>query len=121
MSDVIVKPFGKKSRDFIMRDPAKDRKYTILEGSVRSSKTFTIDAKTIVQYSRYDVAGKRFIAGISKDTVHRNMLIDLAEIAGQGNFSYNMASGELWLFGGDGVDATGGSGLLSDLWQFTPN
>ena len=95
----VVKPFGKKSRDFVLRHPSKDRKYTILEGSVRSSKTFTIDAKTIVQYSRYDVVGKRFIAGVSKDTVHRNMLIDLAEIAGQGNFSYNMASGALWLFG----------------------
>ncbi len=95
----LVKPFGRKSRDFILRHPSQDRKYTILVGSVRSAKTFTIDAKTIVQYSRYDVPGKRFIAGVSKDTVHRNMLIDLAAIAGPGNYTYNMATGELWLFG----------------------
>jgi N-acetylneuraminic acid mutarotase len=31
------------------------------------------------------------------------------------------ANSELWLFGGDGVDSTGATGLLSDLWQFTPN
>ncbi len=99
MDAPIIKPFGKKARDFILRHPSKDKRYTILEGSVRSSKTYTIDAKTIVQYSQYDVPGKRFIAGVSKDTVHRNMLIDIAAIAGQGNFSYNMASGEMWLFG----------------------
>lgn len=95
---VVMRRFGRKSHDFIMRHPAQDRKYTILEGSVRSSKTFTVDAKTIVQYSQYDVPGKRFIAGVSKDTVHRNMLLDMFTVAGPGNWSYNMASGELWLF-----------------------
>ena len=96
----VMRPFGRKSWNFIMRDPTKDRKYTILVGSVRSAKTFTVDAKTIVQYSRYDVPGKRFIAGLSKDAVHRNMLIDLETIAGpSGDYSYNMSSGELWLYG----------------------
>ncbi len=98
MSEALVRPFGKKSRAFILRDPAQDRRYTVLEGAVRSAKTFTMDAKTIVQYSRYEVPGKRFIGGISKDTVHRNMLVDIASIVGQGNFSYNMSSGECWIF-----------------------
>jgi len=95
----IMRPFGKKAHAFIMRDPRLDRKYTILEGSVRSSKTFTISAKTIVQYSQYEVPGKRIIAGVSKDSVRRNVLIDLEAVAGKGNYAYNMASGELWLFG----------------------
>jgi hypothetical protein len=95
----IVKPFGVKAHRFIMRDPRLDKKYTILEGSVRSSKTFTIDVKTIVQYSRYEVPGKRFIAGVSKDAVMRNMLLDLFAIAGRENYSYNMQTGELFLFG----------------------
>ena len=99
MSDVaIMRPFGHKARTFIVRHPSNDKRYTILEGSVRSSKTFTIDAKTIVQYSQYDVPGKRFIAGVSKDTVNRNMLVDIASIVGTGNFSYNMSTGELWIF-----------------------
>lgn len=95
----VMRRFGKKAHSFITRHPSQDRKYTILEGSVRSSKTFTADAKIIRQYSLWDVPGKRFIAGLSKDTVHRNMLLDLFTIVGRENYSYNMASGELWLFG----------------------
>ena len=94
-----MQPFGKKAHDFIMREPKYDKKYTIADGSVRSSKTFMVDAKTIVQYSRYEVGGKRFIAGVSKDSIMRNMLLDLFAIAGKDNYAYNMASGELWLFG----------------------
>jgi N-acetylneuraminic acid mutarotase len=30
------------------------------------------------------------------------------------------AQGNLWLFGGTGFGAVGGSGLLNDLWEFTP-
>lgn len=97
--DVVMKPFGRKAHNFIMRPPSRDRKYTIAEGSVRSSKTFMSDAKLIVQYSQYNVPGKRFIAGISKDTVQRNMLLDLFSVVGRENYSYNMSSGELWLFG----------------------
>jgi PBSX family phage terminase large subunit len=93
-----MKPFGRKAHNFIMRDPKLDRKYTIAEGSVRSSKTMMINAKTIVQYSRYEVAGKRIIAGVSKDSVMRNMLIDLFAVVGKDNYAYNMASGELHLF-----------------------
>ena len=82
---IIMKPFGAKAHNFIMRDPKYDKKYTIADGSVRSSKTFMVDAKTIVQYSRYDVGGKRFIAGVSKDSIMRNMLLDLFAIAGKDN------------------------------------
>lgn len=97
--DVVMKPFGRKAHSFIMRHPSRDRKYTIAEGSVRSSKTFMADAKLIVQYSQYEVPGKRFIAGVSKDTVQRNMLLDLFSVVGRENYSYNLSSGELWLFG----------------------
>lgn len=31
------------------------------------------------------------------------------------------ASGNLWLFGGDGVDANGQLGNLNDLWRYTPS
>jgi len=30
------------------------------------------------------------------------------------------ASGSLWLFGGDGYDATGAQGYLNDLWRYQP-
>jgi PBSX family phage terminase large subunit len=92
-------PFGAKSHRFIIRRPEDDKRYTILTGSVRSSKTFTVDAKTLVQYSNWDVSGKRVIAGVSKDSIMRNMLLDLFSIASRDSYSYNMATGELWLFG----------------------
>ena len=31
------------------------------------------------------------------------------------------ASGNLWLFGGDGLDYTGTEGMLNDLWEFFPS
>ena len=34
--------------------------------------------------------------------------------------SWTDASGNFWLFGGSGNDSTGTSGLLNDLWKFSP-
>jgi hypothetical protein len=31
------------------------------------------------------------------------------------------ASGNLWLFGGDGFDSTGAQGYLNDLWEYSPS
>ncbi len=99
--DRLVKPFGVKAHDFIMRDPARDRRYTFLIGSVRSSKTFALSAKQIVQLSRYKLPpnAKRLMTGATKQTLYRNCLIDLFNIAGRGNYSYNGQTGEMWLFG----------------------
>jgi len=96
----VFKQFGRKSYDFIMRDPALDRRYTILVGSVRSAKTFTLDAKTVVQLCRYPIPAnaKRLMTGATKQTLYRNVLLDLSTLAGPGNFTYNQATGELWLF-----------------------
>jgi hypothetical protein len=35
-------------------------------------------------------------------------------------FSWIDSSGNLWLFGGDGLDSIGKVGLLNDLWRYTP-
>lgn len=100
-TQLIIKPFGPKAHSFIMRDPALDRRYTFLIGSVRSSKTFTLTAKQIVQLNRYELPmnAKRLMTGATKQTLYRNVLIDLFNIVGQNNYSYNQATGELWLCG----------------------
>ncbi len=36
----------------------------------------------------------------------------------QGSATWADASGNLWLFGGNGTDSTGQAGLLSDLWKY---
>lgn len=101
MNSAIMKRFGRKSHEWIMRDPRHDKRVSLLEGAVRSSKTFAVDAKTIVQYCRYPLPlnAKRFMTGATKQTFYRNVLLDLANIAGKENFSYNAATGECWLFG----------------------
>lgn len=100
-TELIIKPFGQKSHNFIMRDPAEDKRYTVLIGTVRSSKTFTLNAKQIVQLCRYKIPpnAKRLMTGASKQTLYRNVLIDLFNVAGKANYSYNSSTGELWLFG----------------------
>ena len=85
MIDAVMKPFGRKAHAFITRPCEEDKRYTVLEGSVRSSKTFTLDAKTIVQMSRYEVAGKRLMTGATKQTLYRNVLLDLFAVAGREN------------------------------------
>ena len=35
-------------------------------------------------------------------------------------FSWIDSAGNLWLFGGTGLDSTGNFGVLNDLWRFTP-
>jgi PBSX family phage terminase large subunit len=99
MANTLVKPFGSKAWNFIMRPPSQDKRYTCLEGAVRSSKTMAVDAKIIAQYSQYQVEGKRIICGSTKQTVHRNILLDIEQIVGRSQYSYNMASGECWILG----------------------
>ena len=37
----------------------------------------------------------------------------------QNALSWTDSSGNLWLFGGNGIGSTGGMGLLNDLWKYS--
>jgi N-acetylneuraminic acid mutarotase len=41
--------------------------------------------------------------------------------ARQGPISWTDSKGNLWLFGGDGIDSVGKWGYLNDLWEFNPS
>jgi len=41
--------------------------------------------------------------------------------ARDGSVSWIDSSGNLWLFGGNGFDASGNGGLMNDLWKFSPS
>lgn len=101
--DGIIKRFGRKAHNFIIRPPQFDKKYTLAEGSVRSSKTFMMASKTIVQLTPYiaklPATAKLIMTGSTKQTLYRNVLLDLFAIVGKENYHYNSASGELHLFG----------------------
>ena len=92
-----LKPFGGKAHRFAFRLPVLDKRITILEGAVRSSKTWALIIKILI-LCKYDVPGQRLITGVSKGTIKANVLNDLFEIVGDRNYDYNQQSGELRLF-----------------------
>lgn len=91
--------FSRKSKDFIKRHPKRDAFINMLEGSVRSSKTWTMIPKIIYKLVPYDVPGDRIIFGVSKETIYKNVLNELFNFVGNENYSFNRQSGDLWLFG----------------------
>jgi len=93
-----LKPFGVKAYTFAFRHPSEDKPITILEGSIRSGKTYSFHPKIITQLCTYDVAGLKVIIGVSKSTIKDNLLRDLFEIVGEANYNYNLQTGELRLF-----------------------
>jgi PBSX family phage terminase large subunit len=90
--------FGEKAERFAFRHPALDRRINILEGAVRSSKTWAMLPK-LLWLSRYPVAGHRIILGVTKNTVYNNVLDDLFSIVGPGAYRYSRSTGVLSLFG----------------------
>lgn len=93
-----IRPFGTKAWAFATRPPQYDARINVLEGAVRSSKTWANIPK-ILQLCRYPVAGIKLITGVSKATIYNNILNDLFDIVGPSNYTYNRQSGELSLMG----------------------
>lgn len=90
--------FSEKSIRFIRRHPKFDALINILEGSVRSSKTWTMIPKVLFGLNNYNIPGDKIIFGVSKETIYNNVLTELFNFVGTKNYSYNRSSGELWLF-----------------------
>jgi PBSX family phage terminase large subunit len=92
--------FGPKAERFAMRPPERDRPINILEGAVRSGKTWCLHPKA-VYWSDYHVAGRKLITGVSKQSVYNNVLNDLFNILGPRNCGYNRDTGQLKLCDSD--------------------
>ena len=92
--------FGPKAERFAMRPPEQDWTINILEGAVRSGKTWCLHIKALYCCG-YLVGGHKVITGVSKQSIYNNVLHDLFDIVGARNYSYNRASGQLKLFNSD--------------------
>lgn len=90
-------PFGRKAHKFIFRPYQNDARINILHGAVRSSKTAAMIPKLLLQILPNAPAGVGLFTGVSKDTIHDNVLRDLFEFIGEGNYDYNRQNGDLWL------------------------
>lgn len=93
-----LNPYGPKAHGIAFRWPAEDKFITILNGAVRSSKTFALHPK-VVLLCRYKVDGLSIFTGVSKNTIYKNVLSHLFDIIGPRNYSYNRSTGELNMFG----------------------
>ena len=90
--------FGSRAELFALRPPEEDLPINILEGAVRSGKTWCLHPKALY-CSAYNVAGRKVITGVSKQSIYNNVLTDLFEIVGPSNYSYNRNNGVLTLCG----------------------
>jgi PBSX family phage terminase large subunit len=89
--------FSDKAMRFINTHPADDAPVTILHGSIRSTKTWSMNVKMIAQLNDYNVAGDRVIFGVSKDTIYHNVLNTIFDFVGKGNYKFNRSNGSLML------------------------
>jgi PBSX family phage terminase large subunit len=55
--------------------------------------------KILFKLNSYNVSGERIIFGVTKETIYNNVLNDLFEFLGKGNYSYNRQTGALYLAG----------------------
>ena len=99
-----IRPFGVKCARFIRKSPTLDAKINILEGAVRSAKTWGVNTKTIGMLSgAYPEwqwpGGIGLITAVSKTTAKTNVLNDIFNIVGEKRYRYNQQSGELVLCG----------------------
>src|SRR5215469_4573517 len=94
-----IKPFSKKAAAFADRHPGEDRFMTILEGSIRSGKTWAMIPKILFRLCPYPVAGEKLICGVTKETIFNNVLNDLFNFVGPRSYNYNRQTGQLWLSG----------------------
>jgi PBSX family phage terminase large subunit len=88
--------YGPRLKRFSYTPPEEDAKLNILEGSVRSGKTWALIPK-ILYACRYSVRGWRIITGVSKSSIFVNVLNDLFDLVGPSNYNYNQQSGLLKL------------------------
>jgi len=92
--------YGRRAELFAMRPPEKDRPINILEGAVRSGKTWCFHMKALY-CSAYNAGGRKLFTGVSKQSVYNNVLTDLFDLIGPRNYCYNRSTGQLRLFGSE--------------------
>lgn len=93
-----LESFGPRLERFALQPLEDDRPINILDGSIRSGKTWALLPKVIASCA-YDVGGWRVFTGVSKQTIYNNVLHNLFEIVGPKHYHYNSQSGRLTLGG----------------------
>lgn len=106
MSEELV--LSPKQKNFYNNSTAQ---INISHGAVRSGKTFITNLRWL-KYIKEGPPGKLLMSGKTKQSIKDNVLSDLFELIGEGNYRYWENRGELVIFGrkikvvgADGIDA----------------
>ena len=104
------------------------KQWTFVMGNTTANQTGVYEAQTVV--GPVSTTGAASTCGLAVGlTVGSNVVCSPVSTAGAfpgsrwGASGWTDAGGNLWLFGGWGLDSTGtnGNGALNDLWVYTPN
>jgi PBSX family phage terminase large subunit len=90
--------FGERLRGFAFRPLDQDARITILEGSVRSGKTYALLPK-ILTACRTSMPGWKLLTGATKQTIFSNVLNSLFSCIPRNAYTYNHQNGLLKLMG----------------------
>jgi len=104
------------------------KQWTFVMGNTNANQTGVYEAQTVV--GPVSTTGAASTCGLTVGlTVGSNVICSPVSTAGAlpgsrwGASGWTDAGGNLWLFGGWGLDSTGtnGNGALNDLWVYAPN
>jgi hypothetical protein len=104
------------------------KQWTFIMGNTMANQTGVYEAQTVV--GPVSTTGAASTCGLTVGlTVSNNIICSPVSTAGAlpgsrwGASGWTDSGGNLWLFGGWGLDSTGtnGNGALNDLWVYTPN
>jgi PBSX family phage terminase large subunit len=91
--------YGKRVRRFAFGALEKDRRINILDGSVRSGKTWALMPKILyASNTASPIKGWRVLFGQTKETIYTNVLKDLFDLIGEGSYHYSAHTGDLRIF-----------------------
>lgn len=91
--------YGDRVIDFAFRPLEEDRRLNILDGSVRSGKTWALHPKILqASNSESPITGWRVLVGQTKETIYRNVLKDLFDFLAPSDYHYSYHTGDLRIF-----------------------
>ena len=126
-SAVIIIPAGSLSNgtDSLTAKYSPDSASTSIYPSATGSNTVAVSAQAQSPLQWAWISGSNTVGGSGgRPGVYGTLQTPAAANVPGGRNSavgWTNASGNLWLFGGAGLDANGSSGDLNDLWEFNPS
>ena len=91
--------YGPRVRQFAFRPLEYDKRLNILDGSVRSGKTWALHPKILWASSSISkIRGWRVLFGQTRESIYANVLKDLFDIIGDTHYKFSLSGGPCRIF-----------------------